>query len=368
MLEENSQIRIARIQKKGGYKEMKKINILSLGMGILFFLALGWPIPLPSEAKPIELRISSWMPAKSVDTAIAEYWIKKVEERTGGKVHFTLYTAGALGGMKDHYDMAIKGVADITFHTLSNNPGRHPISEVLHLPFVIPSSEAGGKVFTELYREFPEIRAEFDEVKVIGLGTIDTWNFHTLKKPVHKMEDLKGLKFRVPGGIASEAVKALGAVPIGIPVPELYLSLQKGVIDGTVMGWEGIASFKLYELLKYYTEVGGFTTLTQGMFMNKTSFSKLPPDVQKVIDEEFGLKWWAEQKGKLFHDKWADEGRNLARKHGGKIYSLPSDEQKRWVQAIVPIRDNWVKTMEAKGVQARKILDRALELAAQYNK
>jgi TRAP-type C4-dicarboxylate transport system substrate-binding protein len=155
---------------------------------------------------------------------------------------------------------------------------------------------------------------------------------------------------------------------MGIPVPELYLSLQKGVIDGTVMGWEGVASFRIYELLKYYTDVGGFTTLTQGMFMNKASFNKLPPDVQKVIDEEFGLKWWEEQKGKLFHDKWANEGRSLAKKHGGKIYSLPPDEQKRWVQAIVPIRDSWVKTMEPKGIPARKILDRALQLAAQYSK
>jgi hypothetical protein len=87
-----------------------------------------------------------------------------------------------------------------------------------------------------------------------------------------------------------------------------------------------------------------------------------------VIDEEFGLKWWEEQKGKLFHDKWANEGRSLAKKHGGKIYSLPPDEQKRWVQAIVPIRDSWVKTMEPKGIPARKILDRALQLAAQYSK
>jgi TRAP-type C4-dicarboxylate transport system substrate-binding protein len=347
---------------------MRKITIFCLHVGFLLFLAFGLPLTGSAGEKGIELRISSWMPAKSVDTAIAEYWIKKVEERTGGKVRFTLYTAGALGTMKDHYDMAIKGVADITFHTLSNNPGRHPISEVLHLPFVIPSSEVGGKVLTQLYQEFPEIKAEFDEVKVIGLGTIDTWNFHTLKKPIQKMEDLKGLKFRVPGGIASEAVKALGGVPIGIPVPELYLSLQKGVIDGTVMGWEGVVSFRIYELLKYYTEVGGFTTLTQGMFMNKASFNKLPPDIQNVIEEEFGLKWWAEQKGKLFHDKWADEGRGLAKKHGGKIYSLPRDEQKRWVQAITPIRDSWVKTMEGKGVRAKKILDRALELAAQYSK
>jgi TRAP-type C4-dicarboxylate transport system substrate-binding protein len=347
---------------------MKKLNIFSIGIGILVLLALGTPMGVSAGEKAIELRVSSWMPAKSVDTAIAEFWMKKVEERTGGKVRFTLYTAGALGTMKDHYDMAVKGVADITFHTLSNNPGRHPVTEVLHLPFVIPSSDAGGKVLTQLYREFPEVRAEFDEVKVIGLGTVDTWNFHTLKKPIQKMEDLKGLKFRVPGGIASEAVKALGGVPMGIPVPELYLSLQKGIIDGTVMGWEGVASFRLYELLKNYTEVGGFTTLTQGMFMNKAVFNKLPPDVQKVIEEEFGMKWWAEQKGKMFHDKWAEDGRSLARKQGGKIYSLPPEEQKRWVQAIVPIRESWVKAMEPKGIQARKILDRALELSAQYGK
>jgi TRAP-type C4-dicarboxylate transport system substrate-binding protein len=347
---------------------MKKQLPSVLCAAVLLLSVFGFFSPVQAADKPIELRISSWMPAKSVDTAIAEFWIKKVEERTGGKVRFTLYTAGALGQMKDHYDMAIKGVADITFHTLSNNPGRHPISEVLHLPFMIPSSEVGGKVFTQLYREFPEIRAEFAEVKVIGLGTVDLWNFHTLRKPVQKMEDLKGLKFRVPGGIASEAVKALGGVPIGLPVPELYLSLQKGVIDGTVMGWEGIVSFKLYELLKNYTEVGGFTTLTQGMFMNKASYDKLPPEVKKVIDEEYGLKWWEEQKGKLFHDKWGEEGRLLATKQGGKIYTLPPDEQKRWVEAILPIRDSWVKAMEPKGVPAKKILDRALQLAAQYPK
>ncbi|MBW2065869.1 MAG: TRAP transporter substrate-binding protein [Deltaproteobacteria bacterium] len=319
-----------------------------------------------AKGKPIELRISSWMPAKSVDTAIAETWIKMVEERTGGRVHFTLYTAGALGSMKDQYDLVIRGVADLAFHTLSNNPGRHPISEVLHLPFVIPSSEVGGKVFWQLYQEFPEIRAEFMEVKVIGLGTIDTWNFHTLRKPIHKMEDLKGLKFRVPGGIASEAVKALGAVPVGIPVPELYLALQKGVVDGTVMGWEGVKSFKIYELLKYYTDVGGFTTLTQGFFMNKDSFNRLPKDIQKIIGEELGTRWWAEQKGKLFHDKWAEEGRALARKYGGTIYYLPPEEKKRWVEKILPIRDEWVRKMEAKGVSGRRILNRALELVEKY--
>lgn len=342
---------------------MKKVIPILLMIVLASFLILG---AARAPAKPIELRVSSWMPAKSVDTEIAEKWTKMVEERTKGRVHFTLYPAQALGKMKDHYDMAIKGIADITFHTISNNPGRHPISEVLHLPFIVPSSEAGGKIFWQLYQEFPEIRAEYDEVKVIGLGTTDTWNFHTTKKPIRTIDDLKGLKLRVPGGMASDAVEALGGVPIGIPVPELYLAVQKGVVDGTVMGWEGIKSFKLYELLRHYIDVGGFTSLAQGLFMNRDSWNKLPPDIQKVIGEELGTTWWATKKGKLSHDRWAEEGKKLATERGGKIYVLPPDEQQKWTEAILPIRDKWVSDMEAKGVPGRKILDRALELSKMF--
>jgi len=320
------------------------------------------PAPAPSPAKPIELTISSWMPAKSVDTAIAEEWIKMVEERTEGRVHFTLYTAGALGAMKDHYDMAISGIADITFHTLSNNPGRHPISEIFELPFMVPSAEVGGKVFWQLYQEFPEIQAEFNEVKVLGLGTIDPWNFHTTKAPIRTMDDLKGLKLRVPGGYASNALELLGATPVGIPVPELYLSIQKGVVDGTIMGWEGVKSFKLYELINYSTGLD-FTTLSQGLFMNWDSWNSLPPDIQKIIGEELGTTWWATEKGKLFHDQWAGEGKKLAAEHGDQIYQLPPDEREKWIEAILPIREKWVGDMEAKGVPAREILARALELS-----
>ena len=182
------------------------------------------PAPTPAPAKPIELRVSSWMPAQSVDTAIAEYLIKNIEERTNGRVHFTLYAAQALGKAADHYDMAANGVADITFHSFGNTSGRFPISDVLELPFVVPSSEVGGKIYWQLYQEFPEIQAEFDEVKVLGLGTIDAWNVFTAKSPVHTMGDLKGLKLRVPGGWSSDALTALGGIPIGMPAPELYLA------------------------------------------------------------------------------------------------------------------------------------------------
>jgi TRAP-type C4-dicarboxylate transport system substrate-binding protein len=347
---------------------MKRWPILCVSILVLFGLLVASPLWVCGAEKKIELKVAIWMPAKSVDTDIAEYWTKVVEEKTKGRVHFTLYKAGALGHMKDHYDIAAKGVADISFVTLAATPGRFPVCEGLHLPLVIPNSEVGGKVFSELYKEFKEIRAEFTEVQVLGLGTVDVWNIQNTKRPIQTMKDFKGLKFRVASGVASEAIKLLGGIPIGMAVPELYLGLQKGVVDGCVMGYEGVKSFKLYELLKYYTDVDGFTTLAQGLFMNKSSFNALPPDIQKIIGEEMGFKWWAEQKGKMFHEKWAKDGKEIAKQHGGKIYYVPAEEKKKWIQACAPIRDEWIKKMDEKGVPSKKILNRAIELVQKYNK
>lgn len=317
-------------------------------------------------AETIKLRVASWMPAMSVDSAIADYWTKMVEERTNGRVKFTVYKASALGSFKDHYDLAVKGVADIALFSFGLAPGRFGASEVMHLPFVIPSSEVGGKVYNQLYKEFPAIWDELNETHVLGLGTTDVWNIQSLKRPIKTMPDLKGLKIRIASGVAAESVKALGGIPIGMPVPELYLSLQKGVVDGCVMGWEGIKSFKLYELLKNYTDVGGFTSLAQGLFMNKDSWNKLPPDIQKIMGEELGMKWWAEEKGKMFHDKWGDEAKELIESRGLEIYKLPPEERKKWIAAIMPIREGWVKSMQAKGVDGQKILNRLEELVNQY--
>jgi len=335
---------------------------------VILLLVMGLSVASPTGvfAKTINLRVASWMPGKSVDSAIADYWTKMVEERTKGRVKFTVYKASALGFFKDHYDMAIKGISDISFFSFGLNPGRFPISEGLHLPFVIPGSEVGGKVFTQLYKEFPPLRAEFNETHVLGLGTVDVWNIQSIKKPIKTMKDLKGMKIRVASGAASESVKALGGIPIGLPVPELYLALQKGVVDGCVMSWEGIKSFKIYELLKHYTDVGGFTCLMQGLFMNKGSWNKLPPDIQQIMGEELGFKWWAEEKGKMFHDKWAAESRELVKKRGGQIYLLPPEEKKKWAATLRPVRDAWVKKVEVKGISGDKFLDRAAELAKQY--
>jgi len=99
---------------------MKRWSVLS--MVLLLVVGLSFVSPMGVCAKTINLRVASWMPAKSVDSDIADYWTKMVEERTEGRVKFTVYKASSLGFFKDHYDMVIKGISDISFFSYGLNP------------------------------------------------------------------------------------------------------------------------------------------------------------------------------------------------------------------------------------------------------
>ena len=73
------------------------------------------------------------------------------------------------------------------------------------------------------------------------------------------MDDVKGMKIRIPGGPPTEMAKALGMVPTPIPMPDMYQALDKGVVDGMGVPWEAVQGFRLYEVANNYTMVPMFT-------------------------------------------------------------------------------------------------------------
>jgi TRAP-type C4-dicarboxylate transport system substrate-binding protein len=186
----------------------------------------------------------------------------------------------------------------------------------------------------------------------------------TTKKQVKTIEDMRGLKIRVVGGPPTDQMKALGAVPTLIPMPDTYLALDKGVIDGMAAAWEPILGFRLYEIAKYYTIIP-LSAVYFSMSMNKQKWESLPKDIQDAITSAGGLeaaKFW----GRNFYDT-AEEGvLELAKKGNYQInrYVVPQVEAARWTKvAGEPIWKEWVKKMEGKGhADAKQILSATLDL------
>jgi TRAP-type C4-dicarboxylate transport system substrate-binding protein len=344
---------------------MKKRGLLVLlGSFCLVFM-----LAAPSLAQVIKLTLADqnaemgWGPVHALQP-----WVKKVEEATKGRVKIEIFPAQTLAKGPDIWNAVKTGLADMGWCFHGYWADMTPLSDVITLPFLpFKTAEKGSEVLWKLYEKFPSIQQEYKDVQPLTLWASSPYFLITTKKQVKTMEDLKGMKIRVVGGPPTEQMKALGAIPTPMPMPDTYLAMDRGVIDGMGAPWEAIHGFRLYEVVKYYTIVP-LSAVYFSMSMNKAKWDSLPKDVQGAImsvGQLGGAKFW----GKNWFDT-AEEGVAEAIKKGNyqmTKYTVPPDELAKWSKvAGEPLWKEWVKRMEGKGrPDAQKVLDTALELLKQ---
>ena len=283
------------------------------------------PSPAPTPAKPIELSLSLFIPEMHLRYQnVWKPWIHMFEEKTNGKVKITPYFANALSPMPENYDAVRTGIADIGEVLIYATPGRFPLTETLTLPALgVPSCMGATKCLMHLYDAVPEVKAEYPGVKVLAVYTSPTCRFETTQKPVYKLEDTKGLKIRMTGSVQVAAAKALGFTPIAMPSISTILALEKGTIDGAAIPFEVLVSRKWAECLKYAIGNVDFGHDMFAMVFNEDSWNKLPPDVQKVIDEMSG-SWMAESCASEWDKFEAECVGTCQTKHGIENFDLIS--------------------------------------------
>jgi TRAP-type C4-dicarboxylate transport system substrate-binding protein len=293
-------------------------------------------------------------------------WAKQVEKATNGKVKIQIYFSQTLTKGKDTWEATKNGITDIGWCFHGYWPGLTPLADVVSLPALpFKTAEKGSEVLWKLYEKYPEIQKEFSANKILLLFTSNPYILITTKKPVATLEDIKGMKIRMSGGPPTDMMKALGGVPMLIPMPDNYISLQKGVIDGMGAPWEAIHGFRLYEVVSHYTETP-FPAVYFSIAMNQRKWDKLDKATQDAIMSVSGLegsKFW----GRNFFDT-AKDGVMEKVKAAGKtieVKELTDSERERWLDVGgKPIWDQWVAKMKAKGHDnAQEILDTAVALS-----
>ncbi len=342
----------------------KNFAITSVVLFCLTFL-----FSLPAGAKKITLRFSDqnsrigWGPVHALQP-----WVKMLEDavkkNTGNELKINIYPNQTLAKGKDNWNAIKTGIADMGWCFHGYWPGMTPLADVISLPALpFKTGEKGSEVLWKLYEKFPEIRKEFDDNHILLLYTTEPYSLITTQKQVRTLEDLKGMKIRMTGGPPTDQMKALGGVPMSIPMPDVYLALKQGVIDGMGTCWEAINTYRLYEVANYYTQTP-FPAVYFSIAINKRKWNSLPDDVKKAIMSVSGLegsKFWGQN-----YDKAREGVSELAKESGKKIdyYVLPEAERKRWLEiGGKPIWNEWVKRMEKEGYKnAREILDTTLKL------
>ncbi|OGA88000.1 MAG: hypothetical protein A3G27_13660 [Betaproteobacteria bacterium RIFCSPLOWO2_12_FULL_66_14] len=341
---------------------MKKRNSFTSAAFVAFALLAS----AQSSGQVITLTLTDQNPQNAWGSVHAmEPWVKKVEQATRGRVKIQVYYSQTLSKGPDAYNSVKSGVADICWCFHGYWAEMTPLSDVITLPFLpLSKAEKGSEVLWKLYEKFPAIQREYRDVVPLMLWTSDPYFVITTKKQVKTLEDIKGMKLRVPGGPPTATLKALGAIPVLIPMPDNYMSLDKGTIDGMASPWEPLHGFRIYEVVKYYTMLPMFSVYFS-MSMNKQKWDSLPKDIQQAIMSASGLegsKFW----GRNFFDTAEQGVRDLIKKSNKEIvrYDMPAKEVERWRKiAGEPLWNEWVKRMEARGrPEARQILNTTLEL------
>jgi len=297
-----------------------------------------------AAAAVIRLKVANYFPPPSFQSTVLEEFCREFEKRTGGQVKVDYYTGGSLLVATAMFDGIIKGIADIGYSHVYYTAGRMPVTEAAGLPLVYPSAWVSSQVLNDFYQQFRP--KEFDQVKVLWMNTSPNSAIATAKKPIRKLEDLKGLTIRAPG-IAADVIKALGGTPAPTPMVEVYEAISKGVIDGETSNFETLYAFKFAEVVKYTTSVWQINNpYPFYLAMNKDSYKKLPADIKAIFDTLVGEY---KERYILMWNAIDFIGKKFGMEKGVEFIDLLPSEAARWQAAIEPVIDKYVKTMVGKG-------------------
>ena len=318
-------------------------------------------------AESVTLKFHSFppMPANS-NAKFVKPWADKVTAESNGEITVEMYASMQLGGKPPQLvDQVREGVVDIIWTVAGYTPGRFPHLEAFELPFMPASAEATSQAAHEYMMT---VGAEdLKDYKVLAVHVHAPGTIHTKDTLVKSASDLNGLKMRGPTRVISQMLGGLGATPVGMPVPQVAPSLSKGVIDGMVVPWEIMPSFKLHELTKSHTTLSGDRGLYTAPFlllMNKAKYEGMSDAQKKVIDDNSGmaLAKWA---GQLW-DGFEAPARALAEKAGGEFHELSGAELDEMKAAGATLVDAWIEKANGDGLDGAALVETARSLVAKY--
>ncbi len=327
--------------------------------------------PLVAQAQTtFTLRCHSFSSPTALDhTLHLDRWAERVAAQSGNRIRVEMFPAMQLGGQpRDLPQQLEDGVVDMVWTVPGFTPGRFMGTEGLELPFMNTGTSAtmSQAAFEYVSRNLAD--TEYRGIKIISIHATDRALIHTSRRPVRTLEDFRGLRLRVAGRFIGEAVTALGATPVGIPLGGVYEAASRNQVDGFLINWAITHPFRLFEVSKYHSEPPG-RGLFQGMLltlMNQRSYMRLPPELRAVIDANSGAAL-SRQLGETW-DTQTQQAIDAARGAGNEIIEIPPAEVARWRSAVAPAYDAWMAEMGRRNRNGHELFDQVQSITARFGR
>lgn len=311
------------------------------------------------------LTVSSWVPPTQILAVAQKEWCDLLEKNTSAKLKCNILPRGVSAPLGT-YDAIRNGLADVSFTVHGYTPGRFALTQMAEFPFLGNHAEPISVAYTKTAAKHPAFAAEHEGTRVIALFTHGPGGAMNTKRPIARVQDFQGLKWRVGGGMVNDIAKSLGMNATLRPGPEAYELLSNGVMDGTLFAAEAVDTFKLDKIVKHFTQVpGGLFNLSFVFLMNKSRYDKLGAEERKAIDAISG-----ETAARIFGRGWDRvDRRGLALMQASSIAVVKADaaflgEVKTRTAGL---EQKWIGEASAKGLKepAKVLADFRSEIARQ---
>jgi TRAP-type C4-dicarboxylate transport system substrate-binding protein len=295
------------------------------------------------------LTVSSWVPPTHGLTVAQKEWCDALTAKTSNRVRCNILPR-AVTPAPGTFDAVKNGLVDVSFTVHGYTPGRFVLTQMAEFPFLGDRAEPLSVAFNRIASKNPEFTAEHQGVKVLGYFTHGPGMVFNTKKPIEKVEDLAGLKFRVGGGMVNEISKTLDMNVTLKPAPDSYELLSSGVMDGTLFPAESTDSFKIDKIIKHATTFPGGLYNTSFVFMmNPAKYNSLSAEDKKAVDElsgdavasRFGKSW----------DRVDDLALVNMQKNGVKIVKANNGFISGVTVRVSKLERDWVQAAKAKGLK-----------------
>jgi TRAP-type C4-dicarboxylate transport system substrate-binding protein len=268
-----------------------------------------------------------------------------VEAASNGKIAVEIFMGTQLCGTGEECLQAVsEGTIDVYISTSGGAASIFPFIQVLDLPYLMQSDRVAEAVLSGPFlREMRQaaLDASGDKIRLMTIGNTGGWrSFANTQRVVHTPADLAGLKLRtVPADLPQELTRALGASPTPIPWPELFTSLQTGVVEGTANGITDIMNMKFPDAGLQYLTLDNHSYMGALWWMSNDNFMAMPEDMRKIVVDGF---YQLQQATFASPKRKSIEAYEAFLAGGGNLYVPTPEEKAQFAAAAQPVYD-WFK-------------------------
>lgn len=288
----------------------------------------------------ITAKFAVTLPDKSHQGMGVARFVELVDSKSQGRIKIKPYFNGTLGNDVQVTSALQGGTVEFVVPQTSTLTGMIKEFEILDFPFLFNSEKDAEKILDGAVGQ--KLLEKLPAKGLVGLAYWENGFFNATnsKHPITKVEDFQGLKFRaVQAKISQETVRALGANPVPLAVPELYTALETRTVDGQGTPTAVIAALKLNEVQKYLSltqhSYGAFIPLVSKKFWDKLG------DADRKILTDAAVETRAYQRG-IAREQAKSAQTSMAAK-GLIVNEISPAERSRMRERMKPVWDTFAK-------------------------